>query len=128
MFPPNVAVVPFRFFFPLNHSTVMLLALTAEITEPLTSGHPQTVYNSLVYPLKIVLNTPAIDSFWFEVVHGGMKGLKTNILRVHLFTDPFLEWERPGYLGNNLKRKAHPSSATHLVPLFYVTELGEIDV
>lgn len=110
MFPQSTCIVPLRYCFPLNNETLMLLACSYEITEPMTTGHPQSVYNTLSYPLKLVLDSPLVDFFGFEVVHGGVK-------------DAFSLWKKGSYALNNLKAKRNtalssPIYSTHIVPLF----------
>ncbi|KAK2952392.1 hypothetical protein BLNAU_12654 [Blattamonas nauphoetae] len=110
-FPDEVQIVPFRYFFPLNTETYWLLSTSTDITEPIVSGHPQTIYTNYVHPLKMILNNPSIRSFFFEVVHSNTD-------------DPFHMWEKSNYLVTNFKPKTKPSHTTHVVPL-YVTVAEE---
>ncbi|KAH7817615.1 uncharacterized protein MONOS_10658 [Monocercomonoides exilis] len=104
-FPEQVEIVPFRYFFPLSSSTLTLLSLTPEITEPMIAGHPQTIYNTFLYPVKSVLQNASISRFWFEVIHQNTQ-------------DPLLEWSKSAYKLDNFKPKAKTNKITHAIPLF----------
>ncbi|KAA6375838.1 MAG: hypothetical protein EZS28_028634 [Streblomastix strix] len=108
-FPESIQIIPMRFFYPLNAETKMLLAFCSEITEPVISGHPQTVYNTFCYPIKVALQNPAIINFWFETV-------QQNV------SNPIQLWKNSTYLQQNFKKGSRPQDATHIVPLYIVQE------
>lgn len=52
----------------------MLLSLNPQLTEPILNGHPQTVYNQIVHPVKMILQNKSIKSYWFEALDSEAKG------------------------------------------------------
>ncbi|KAH7822779.1 uncharacterized protein MONOS_16634 [Monocercomonoides exilis] len=107
--PDSIQVVPLRMFFALNSETFMPLSLLPDLSEPMMDGHPQTAYNTYMYPLKLILQSENVKCFCFEVVDARMK-------------DPMATWTNKSYFEHNFKHEFDPSRLTHVVPLYVASE------
>ena len=120
--PESIDIVPLRLFFPLTPETFYTLSLHPQLTEPILNGHPQSVYNTLVYPLKMILQNTTIENFWFDALNITMTGIYLPTCHIcssiSLSIDPFTYFQSPTYVEEHFKKGTTIIHTRYIVPLF----------
>ncbi|KAK2955820.1 hypothetical protein BLNAU_9171 [Blattamonas nauphoetae] len=114
LFPSPISIQAIGTLFGNTSETYKIRLIAADLFEPISCGHSQTICHTFVYPIRLALQNPDYTSFFFEVVHNKL-------------SSPISQWKSKSYASEHFSNSSNISNITHVIPLYIALQKDDVN-